>query len=133
MSDTGTILDALITHAEATDAEFVGNTTRGVLARGEINDEDYPHFFAYNPRISSTRIPFRQKNTVGEYPVAILTKGETQEQLLTRVEAFVARIDGDRTIGGEVDLADVSSVDLSEDPRTKIKFAELIVRTEALE
>ena len=133
MSDTGTILDALIAHAIATDAAFTGNTTRGVLTRGEMNTEDHPHFFAYNPRGSSSPLPFRQKNTSAEYPVMILVKDETQEQLLTRVEAFVARIDGDRTLGGEVDLADVSSRELAEDPRAKIKLARLVVRTEVLE
>lgn len=133
MSVIGTRLDALIDHAIATDGAFTGNTTRGVLARYKINDEDYPHFFAFNPSYAATRLPYRQRSIVSNYPVSMLVKGETQEELLGRVEAFIARIEGDRTLGGEVELADVSSVALFEDPRTKEKLAELVVTTSEYE
>ena len=49
------------------------------------------------------------------------------------MEAFTARIEGDRTLGGEVELADVSSVTLFEDPRTTEKVAELTVTTSGFE
>ena len=130
MSAVGTLLDALVTHAATAG---IANATRGVVERGGINTEDYPHFFAYNPRTTAAPLAFLQQDVRHLFPVKILTKGETQEQVLTRVEAFKAQIEGDRTLGGLVDSADVTASDVFEDPRTGIKFADLIVSTEALE
>jgi hypothetical protein len=57
----------------------------------------------------------------------VATKGETQEALLVRVDAYIARIQGDRTLTGDVDLALVTSYRIDEDLRSSIKGATMIV------
>ena len=131
MSDAGSILDKLLLHAIAADANY--STTRGVKVVNSMNDEDFPHAFAYEPRMAIARLPFLQENVSGDFTILLATKGETQEQLLVRSDAFRARIQADRTLTGEVDTAYVSSIEVLEDPRTGIKAALIIVSTEEFE
>jgi len=131
MSYAGSILDKLIAHAEAADANYT--TTRGLSLVTQLNDEDYPHVFAYEPNMAIALIPFRQERVSGDFNVLIATKGETQEQLLVRADAFRARIQADRTLTGDVDTAYVSSIEVFEDPRSGVRAARVVVSTEEVE
>ena len=131
MSEAGSILDKLIAHAAAADATY--STTRGVKLVASLNDEDFPHVFAYGADVSTSELPFRQEAVAGEFTILIATKGETQEALLVRVDAYIARIQGDRTLAGDVDLALVTSYRIDEDLRSSIKGATMIVSVRKVE
>ena len=131
MSVAGSILDKLLAHAVAADATY--KTTRGIDLIGSLNDEDYPHAYAYEPKIAVTPLPFLQEDVAGDFTILIVTKGETQEQLLVRADAFRVRIQGDRTLTGDVDASLVTSSEVLEDPRSGIKAARIVVSTEKLE
>lgn len=131
MSDAGAILDKLLTHATTIDANY--STTRGVKLHTSMNDEEFPHVFAYEPRMAIDLRPFLQERVSGDFTVMIVTKDETQEALLVRADAFRAAIQGDRTLTGEVDTAYVSSIEVFEDPRDGKKAAKIIVSTEEVE
>ncbi len=129
MSDAGSIFDKLLAHATAEDPNY--STTRGVKL--SLNDEEFPHAFAFNARTSSARLAFRQEAVSGQYTVSLATKGETQEQLLIRYDAYRARIQADTTLTGEVDDAFVSDMQLREDPRSSEKVVDITISTEKLE
>jgi hypothetical protein len=129
MSDAGSIFDKLLTHATTADPNY--STTRGVKL--SLNDEEFPHAFAWNARISIGRLAFLQDEVSGQYTVSLATKGETQEQLLVRYDAYKARIQADRTLTGEVDDAFVSDMVLREDPRSSEKVVDITISTEKLE
>lgn len=131
MSYAGSILDKLIAHAEAAAADY--STQRGIDGIFSLNDEDYPHVFAYEPKMAIALIPYLQESVSGDFTILILTKGETQEATLVRADAFRARIQGDRTLTGDVDTAYVSDIEVMEDPRAGIKWARIIVSTEEVE
>ena len=131
MSYAGSILDKLIAHAVAIDATY--STTRGIEIVTSLNDEDYPHVFAYEARLEVSLLPFLQESVSGDFTVLIVTKDETQEQLLVRADAFRAAIQADRTLTGDVDTSFVSLVEVLEDPRDGKKAARIIVSTEEVE
>lgn len=131
MSDIGSILDKLIDHAVAIDANY--STTRGVNLVAILNDEDFPHIFAFEPRVAITLADFLQEIVSGDYTIMIVTKGETQEEVLNRADAFRAAIQGDRTLTGDVDTAFVSAIEIIEDPRAILKAAKISVATEEVE
>ena len=130
MSAVGSILDKLIAHAVAIS---ITKTTRGVNLLSTLNDEDFPHCFAYEPRLSIALLPFRQERVSGDFTILIVTKDETQEELLVRADALRARIQADRTLTGDVDTAYVSDIEVIEDPRDGKKAAKIIVSTEEVE
>ena len=131
MSEAGSILDKLIAHAVAADVTY--STTRGVNLLANLNDEDFPHVFAYEPDVSTSELAFRQEAVTGDFTIAITTKGETQEALLVRVDAYIARIQADRTLTGDVDNALVTSYRVDEDPRSTLKAALLTVSIRKVE
>ena len=131
MSDAGSILDKLLLHAVAADANY--STTRGVGLHTSLNDEEFPHVYAYEPKMAIDLRPFLQEGASGDYTIMIVTKAETQEELLVRTDAFRARIQGDRTLAGEVRTAYVSAIEVFEDPRDGHKAAKIIVSTEKVE
>ena len=131
MSYAGSILDKLLAHATADDANY--KTERGIRLVTSLNDEDFPHVFAFAPSDAPGSLPFRQEEIVGTFNIGICTKDETQEQLLVRGDAFRARIKADRTLTGDVDNASVSSRTVSEDPRSSVKTLLIVVTTEDLE
>lgn len=131
MSDAGSILDKLLAHATTADPNYT--TTRGIELVSALNDEDFPHAFAFDAKVSILRLPFFQEAVSGEYTVLLATKGETQEQLLVRYDAYRALIQGDRTLTGEVDNAFVSSMELLEDPRSTVKAAQIVISTDEFE
>ena len=130
MSYAGSILDKLIVHVKATDAAF--EATRGVNLIATLNGEDFPHVFAYEPKVDKARLPFRQYRVSGSFRITIVTKGETQEQLLVRVDAIVALLEGDITLTGDIDDLAVS-YELLEDPRDGKKAVFITVSTEGIE
>lgn len=131
MSVMGSVIDKLLAHATALDANYV--TTRGGGTVGSLNDEDFPHVFAPEPSIGIVSLPFFQEDTTGQYNIVIVTKDETQEALLVRADAYRVAIQGDRTLTGDVDSALVTVIDVLEDPRTDIKAAQMIVTTREIE
>ena len=131
MSYAGSILDKLILHAKAADENY--STSRGIDGIFSLNDEDYPHVFAYEPKIAPAPLLYLQESVSGDFTILIVTKGETQEETLVRADAFRARIKADRTLTGDVDNAWVSNSEVLEDPRALIKWARIIVSTEEVE
>jgi hypothetical protein len=128
MSYAGSILDKLITIAETVDADY--KTERGVDLTGLLNDEDFPHIYAYEPKMAITPLPFLQESVSGDFTILIVTKGETQEEVNVRADAIRAAVKADNTLTGDVDLAYVSSIEVFEDPRDGKKWAKIIVSTE---
>ncbi len=131
MSDIGSILDKLLAIAVAVDANY--KTTRGVNLIATLNDEDFPHVFAYEPAVAITLESHLQENVAGDFTILIVTKGETQEQVLVRADAFRAAIQADRTLTGDVETAYVSAIAILEDPRSILKGAQISVTTAEVE
>ncbi len=131
MSDAGSVLDKLLAHATAADANY--STTRGVRLPSQLLDEEYPHVFAFEPGYSIATLGFLQEELVGTFTLLIATKDETQEALLVRVDALRTRIRADRTLTSTVDDAFISEYQILEDPRTEHKSALITVTTEELE
>lgn len=128
MSDFGGVMDRLLWHAQQVDSDYV--TERGVTLVENLNKEDFPHVFAYSASETVSQRDFQQEDATGRYPIVIVTIGETQEELLTRVDAYRAQVEGDRTLNDLVDNTFISSVEIFEDARRPFVFAEIIVTTE---
>ncbi len=131
MSEAGSIFDKLIALVEAIDANYV--TERGIRLISSLNDEDFPHCFAFEPVVTNSELDFQQEDEGGDYTLLIVTKGETQEAILLRVDAIKAAVKADRTLTGDVDFALATAYKIEEDPRTKIKAAPIVVSTRRLE
>lgn len=121
MSRIGSILDALEGIVRASQAALPGGLKalpagtdgweREVLRPGQDLDVTRaPHVFAHDPTEVRTELEHQGAALEGSVQLSMWTHGETQEQLLTRLEAAHAAIDGDRSLGGLVERAHVATI-----------------------
>lgn len=109
-SDFGTIMDALVTLAEA--ESFTAE--RALKSADEINAEDFPYQCFFNPEETAPRGDFKLTEKTTTIGSILLTKGETQEATALKMDAFRDGVDTDPTLGGVVQMAHIATRSLWE-------------------
>lgn len=107
MSDWGPILAALEAELRVACPDLpagVQGFERGIRLGEELIDSELPHVFAHNPIEEMSAIePGAQEAVAFSVELDLWTRGETQEAVAGRVDAFRDRIRANPTLGGLVD------------------------------
>ena len=125
MSEIGTILDQIMAVADAAVSDL--SSERGLRVVDHLSDGEFPHLFVHNPERRRERIDFKQFAVVLEVPLLLATTGETQEQLLAKVELIKEALEGDAVLNPEGTDLFVASEEIRENPGDPIKGAEMLV------
>ena len=126
MSDFGTLMDAVVTASAAAVTGLVAERNNR-LAKSLENASDFPHLFVYGPSQVVERAAFHQSIGDTRIRCRLVTRGETQEAFLLKLDLIAAAIVSDATLlAASVDVF-VESTDTAEDPTSTDKFAELVV------
>lgn len=129
MSDMGAIMDAIVTAAETAVAGLVSE--RGVRLSANLNPEDFPHLFVHSPSETIELFPHQQERVTTQIELILVTRGETQEATVLKVDAIRNQIRTDKTLGGIVRWAYVSSRGIREHPKVNEKAGDMAVVTVA--
>lgn len=133
MSDWGSIVEAIESAARSAVPSIPAGTAgfeRGVRVGQDLRDSELPHVFAHNPTEESTELDYGQKAVRFSIQLDMWTRGETQEQAASKLDAIRDAIQANRSLGGAVDKAWVSSRALREFPSKPERAGVLIVSCE---
>jgi hypothetical protein len=126
MSDVGAIMDALDTAAETVSGVTAERTLK--LAT-DLNTEDFPYCCIFDPDERVTLGDFLLPQVETEVSLLLYTYDETQEALALKMDGVRDAIAADRTLGGIVQYTHVSTRQIREDPREKVKAGYMLVNT----
>jgi len=129
MSAAGAVMDALNAIAVAAVVGLVAE--RGIRLPDDLTTDELPHLFATPSGAAPLEVvallPHQQEGVTYTVVLVLVTVSETQEETLARVDLIRDAIRADRSLGGIVQAAFVSEVELVEHPDTPIKTAALVV------
>lgn len=127
MSDMGAIMDAIGTAAEGAVTGLVAE--RGI--RVELNSEEKPRLFLYNPT-ESVELADHQQEQVATGIEGALFVSDTQENLATMLDDIRDAIRADKTLGGVVRWAYVAERGIAEsdDPLDRIGILAFVTQQE---
>ncbi len=127
MSAAGQILDAIVTAAEAAVSGL--EAERGLRHSQELEDGVMPHLFLIAPAARREQLVYRQIATTHRIEARLVTRYETQEASLLKLDAIQAAIDADPTLGGVVDTAFVPDDEPLEDHRERDRIYSFFIET----
>lgn len=125
MSDFGTLMDRIVAASVAAVPTLIAERDNK-LAK-DLQAEDFPHLFVYAPSRVTERLAHQQKAMDTRIRCRLVTRGETQEAMLLKHDAIVAAIEADAALLSATIDVWVESTETAEDPRSRDKFAELVV------
>jgi len=131
VSQQGDVLDRLVVHARTALGLPGGDprAEREVRTAESLNPSEWPHAFVHSPASNANRLDHGQVEKILTATVTLLTRADTQEQLLAKLDGFEAALDGDRTLAGTVRSSFVSTTALFEFPGDPRKQLDLEVET----
>ncbi len=120
MSRTGDILDALEVIVRSSQTGLSGSLPaltagaagfeRDLRAGGDLAVDALPHVFAHDPAQVRSELAHQQAERVLSIQLDFWAFEETQENMLTRLEACETALRADRTLGGLVERVEVTTL-----------------------
>lgn len=125
MSDFGTLMDRIVVAAEAAVTGLTAERDHNLVSK--LNTEDFPHLFVFDASQVSERRPHQQTITDTRILCRLITRGETQEAFLLKLDLVAAGILADAPLlSSSTDLS-IESIETLEDPKSVDRFAEIVV------
>lgn len=131
MSEWGAVMDRLLVHARtalgvpASD----GRAERTLRPVHSLRSQEWPHAFVHSPSESVTLLDHLQEQPTVEYTVALVTQDDDQEALAAKLDTLASEVRSDRTLGGNVAWAFVSSRGIRENEEIALKIGDAVVTT----
>lgn len=107
MSEWGSIvtaLEAIVRAADGTIPSGADGFEQGIGSPQALGAHQFPHCYAHDPTEATTEIDWRIREVRLSLQLSIFSKGETQEQVNTRLDAIASGIAANPTLGGIVDF-----------------------------
>lgn len=103
--------------------------TRGAILPEDLTADELPHLFmAPGPAFETVALAaHQQERRTYTIPMGLVTRGETQEATLDKLDAIREGIRADRTIGGRVQSAFIKELDLIERVGVSERFGALVL------
>lgn len=126
MSQITDIVTALV--ADVTAALTSYNSVDSVYtAADDIREGEMPKAMVFNPGLEVERLPYRQVSEITTLGIALVRKHGEAAEIRTDVEAIIAQIESDTTLGSKVDDSLVDAIEIDE-TRSDHTFAVLTVQ-----
>lgn len=133
MSEWGSIIDALETEVRTAVSSIPAGAVgfeRGLRPGQDLKTSEFPHVFAHNPTEEVVETTHGQKRVRFSVQLDLWTRGETQEQAATKLEAVRAEIEANRTLGGLVERCFIAVRSLREWPAKPERAGVIVVQAE---
>ena len=128
MSDMGTIIDDVLASAVvAVTALKTANTERDLRLTANMNPEEFPHLFAYDPEEAIELFDDQQERIITTIQFVLVSRDQTQEELLLDLDLIRDAVRADKTLGGNVRWSHVSTRGVRQDPRVSEKAGDFAV------
>jgi hypothetical protein len=125
VSDVGDILARIEVDAVAAVSGLMPE--RGVRLLSKLTTGEYPHLFLYDPSESIELLPLQVEQQTHEIQLALVTRDDTQAQILTKMDAIRDGIIADRTLNSLVTWTHISERGIREDDKSTLKIGDMTV------